>query len=187
MRIQAGNLLRGLIPVVLLLAGTVVLCGEEAESAVAESSAISIRSAPIEGKIFLLTQERGQEEVAGANVYIRIRRPRERAFLYETKTLKDGSYEIPGLEPEDYHMLVGDLRLDLKVFPPVAGTLGTASSETAATKESLKDAAETASAKEVTNIVEVGEIIPGETAPAKLTIDAGMAILVIDLAFILVR
>jgi len=117
MRIQAGNLLRGLIPVVLLLAGTVVLCGEEAESAVAESSAISIRSAPIEGKIFLLTQERGQEEVAGANVYIRIRRPRERAFLYETKTLKDGSYEIPGLEPEDYHMLVGDLRLDLKVFP----------------------------------------------------------------------
>lgn len=109
--------MRGLIPVVLLLAGTVVLCGEEAESAVAESSAISIRSAPIEGKIFLLTQERGQEEVAGANVYIRIRRPRERAFLYETKTLKDGSYEIPGLEPEDYHMLVGDLRLDLKVFP----------------------------------------------------------------------
>ncbi len=117
MRIQAGNLLRRLIPVVLLLAGAVILCGEEAESAVAESSAISIRSAPIEGKIFLLTQERGEEEVAGANVYVRIRRPRERGFLYETKTRKDGSYEIPGLEPQNYHMLVGDLRLDLRVFP----------------------------------------------------------------------
>ena len=100
-----------------LLTGPGALCDEPVASAEEYTSAFYIRSAPIDGRIFLLTEEKGEEEIAGANVYVKIKRPHEREILYQTKTLKDGSYALPALESQDYKMLVGDLQLDLKVLP----------------------------------------------------------------------
>lgn len=82
-----------------------------------KTSAIKIRSAPIEGKVFLVASEEGEDEVPGRNVDVRVTRRGEREVIYHTMTVKDGSYQLPRLDPQDYSLRIGDLRLDLKVFP----------------------------------------------------------------------
>ena len=107
-----------LVTCILALSGVPVSSrGEPGQTDPEDTSAIRIRCAPIEGKVFLVASEDGEEEIPGQNVDVKITRPGEREMIYHTLTLKDGSYELPRLEPQDYRMQIGDLRLDLKVFP----------------------------------------------------------------------
>ena len=95
----------------------VSVLSEPGQTEAEDTSAIRIRSAPIEGKVFLVSSEEGEEEIPGRNVDVKITRRGEREIIYHTLTVKDGSYQLPKLEPQDYRLQVGDLRLDLKVFP----------------------------------------------------------------------
>ncbi|MGD9874957.1 MAG: hypothetical protein AB7T27_11925 [Kiritimatiellia bacterium] len=118
------RILGGALFFLALLACPGVFGQEPAAPAAEDDSAIRIRSAAIEGKVFLLTEEQGEEEIPGGEVDVKIRLRDDREILHHIQTRRDGSYELPKLEPGEYDLLVGELRLALEVVPETSERAG---------------------------------------------------------------
>ena len=76
---------------------------------------MAVTYADIQGKVFLASARQGEDEAPAVNVKIQVRDLETDKVLREALTDKDGYYSLPKLEPAQYLMIIGRLKLQLDV------------------------------------------------------------------------
>ena len=79
-------------------------------------SGVRVRNAEILGRVFAAGDREEEEEHPAENVIIQVRDFEEdEDILSETRTDKEGSYELPRFDVGTYWLHVGKLRLEMRV------------------------------------------------------------------------
>ena len=78
---------------------------------------MTVTYADIQGKVFLVSSQQGQDEIPAANVRVQVRDLQTEKVLREAFTDAEGYYSLPKLEPTRYLMIVGRLKVRLEVRP----------------------------------------------------------------------
>lgn len=78
---------------------------------------MAVTYAEIQGKVFLASARQGEEEEPAANVKVQVRDLQTDKVLREALTDKEGYYSLPKIEPAQYLMVIGRLKLQLDVKP----------------------------------------------------------------------
>jgi hypothetical protein len=78
---------------------------------------MTVTHADIQGKVFLASARQGQDEAPAPNVRVQVRDLESDKVLREAFTDKEGYYSLAKLEPAQYLMIIGRLKLQLDVKP----------------------------------------------------------------------
>ncbi len=78
---------------------------------------MTVTYADIQGKVFLASARQGQVETPAPNVKVQVRELQTDKVLREALTDKEGYYSLPKLEPAQYLLIIGKLKLHLNVRP----------------------------------------------------------------------
>jgi hypothetical protein len=76
---------------------------------------MTVTYADIQGKVFLNSARQGEDESPASNVKVQVRDLETGQVLREALTDKEGYYILPKLEPAEYLMIIGRLKIQLIV------------------------------------------------------------------------
>ena len=108
------------VGVLLFLPSLTGFAADAAEQPTAEKPrrpTMSVTYAEIQGKVFLASARQGQDEIPARNVKVQIRDMETDKVLREALTDAEGYYSLPRLEPAQYLMIIGRLKIQLDVKP----------------------------------------------------------------------
>ncbi len=108
------------VAVFLFLSAFAVRAADPAPPPPAETpryAVMTVTHAEIQGQVFLASVVQGEEEKPAPNVRVQIREMDSDKVLREAITDRNGYYSLPKLEPDQYLMIVGRLKLQLDVKP----------------------------------------------------------------------
>lgn len=90
--------------------------GEESE----EIRAVRVYHAEIKGRVFIVSEEEGEEEYPGEDVRVRVLDEETDDVILQTRTDKEGYYDFPRIDVGTYILNIGRLRLNMEVLPDEA-------------------------------------------------------------------
>jgi len=85
-------------------------------------SGIVMKYADIHGQVFIASEKRGRKETPAAGVTVQIQDVQSNYVLRTTNTDEQGRYDFARIDPGEYKLVIGALRLKLKVIPEPLNT-----------------------------------------------------------------
>ena len=81
-----------------------------------------MKYADIHGQVFIASEKRGRKETPAAGVTVQIQDVQSNYVLRTTNTDEQGRYDFARIDPGEYKLVIGALRLKLKVIPEPLNT-----------------------------------------------------------------